>query len=97
MPYLTRSTAGFASIVQVVWDHLRPGSRLMLILTGSAVGTIRAVLGPGGPLRGRPTLAKRLDPFSAVEARVFLPDLSHARYLEAYAARVHLPGRPPGR
>ena len=28
VPYLARSTPGFASIVQVVWDHLRPGTRL---------------------------------------------------------------------
>lgn len=85
-PYLTRSTKGFASIVQVVWDHLPPGSRLMLVLTGSAVGTIQSVLGPNGALRGRPTLARRLDPFPAVQARVFLPHLEPTEYLEAYAA-----------
>lgn len=86
VPHLTRSTRGFASIVQVVWDHLRPPSHLMLVLTGSAVGAIQSVLGPNGALRGRPTLARRLDPFSAVEARVFLPDLQSASSLEAYAA-----------
>lgn len=86
VPYLTRSTQGFASIIQVVWDHLRTGSRLMLVLTGSAVGTIQSILGPNGALRGRPTLAKRLDPFDPVRARVFLPRLEPSKYLEAYAA-----------
>lgn len=86
VPYLTTSTPGFASIVQVVWDHIQPGTKVMLILTGSAVGTIESMLGPGGPLRGRPTLASRLDPLDAVRARSFLPRLAPARYLEAYAA-----------
>jgi AAA+ ATPase superfamily predicted ATPase len=86
VPYLTRSTPGFASIVQVVWDHLRPETRLMLVLTGSAVGTMQTILGPSGALRGRPTLARRLDPFDALEAQVFLPNLTPGAYLEAYAA-----------
>jgi uncharacterized protein len=85
-PYLASSTKGFASIVQVVWDHLRPGTQLMLVLTGSSVGTIESMLGPGGALRGRPTLAKRLDPLDAVRARIFLPRLRASSFLEAYAA-----------
>lgn len=86
VPYLADSTKGFASIVQAVWDHLRPGTRLMLVLTGSAVGTIESMLGAGGALRGRPTLATRLDPIDPVRARAFLSRLAFASYLEAYAA-----------
>ena len=86
VPYLAQSTRGFASIVQVVWDHLRPGTPLMLVLTGSAVGTIESMLGPGGALRGRPTWAKRLDPLTAPGARVFLPRLSATAFLDAFAA-----------
>lgn len=84
--YLARSTRGFASIVQVVWDHLPPGTRLMLVLTGSAIGTIESMLGPGGALRGRPTWARRLDPLMAPSARAFLPRLSAVAFVEAYAA-----------
>ena len=86
VPYLAVSTPGFASVVQVVWDHLRPGTRLVLVLTGSAIGTMEGMTGAGGALRGRPTLAIRLDPFTAPQAQVFLPDLDPTRYLEAYAA-----------
>jgi uncharacterized protein len=85
VPYLTRSTPGFASIVQAFWDHLRRG-KLMLVLTGSAIGMIEALLGAGGALRGRPTLALRLDPLDPVAARAFLPRLSPTDFLEAYAA-----------
>jgi AAA+ ATPase superfamily predicted ATPase len=86
VPYLARSTPGFASIVQVVWDHLRPGTRLMLVLTGSAVGVIEDMLGARAALRGRPTLALRLDPLDPLAARAFLPRLAPAAFLEAYAA-----------
>lgn len=86
VPYLGRSTAGFASIIQVVWDHLRPGTRLMLAITGSAVGAMEHMLGAGTALRGRPTLQLRLDPLDALAARAFLPHLPPASFLEAYAA-----------
>ncbi len=68
VPYLARSTAGFASIVQVVWDHLGPGARLLLAITGSAVGAMEHMLGAGAALRGRPTLRLRLDPLDPVAA-----------------------------
>ncbi|HWL87765.1 MAG TPA: ATP-binding protein [Polyangiaceae bacterium] len=86
VPYLLESTPAFASIVQVVWDHLPPRSKLMLVLTGSAVSVVQRLIGPGGPLRGRPTLPLRLDPFDPVSARPFLPGLAPADFLQAYAA-----------
>jgi len=86
VPYLLRSTPGWGSIVQVVWDHLREGTRLLMVLTGSAIGVIEDLLGPKGPLRGRPTRARRMDPLDPREARVFLSKLSPSDYLEAYAA-----------
>lgn len=86
VPYLARSTPGFASIIQVVWDHLRPGTRLMLAITGSAVRPMEHMLGAGTALRGRPTLQLRLDPLDPLAARAFLPQLTPARFMEAYAA-----------
>lgn len=86
VPYLARSTPGFASVVQSIWDHVVRGTRLMLVLTGSSVGTIESMLGAGGALRGRPTLSFRMDPMDLLAARAFLPRLSAARLIEAYAA-----------
>ncbi len=86
VPYLLRSTRGFASIVQSVWDHLPAGTKLMLVLTGSAIGTMEGVLGSGGALRGRPTDLMRLDMLDPVSARAFLPRLESAAFLEAFAA-----------
>jgi AAA+ ATPase superfamily predicted ATPase len=86
VPYLARSTPGFASVVQTVWDHLGRPTRLLLVLTGSAIGTIEDMLGPSGALRGRPTDTVRLDPLEPWSARLFLPRLDPVRFLEAYAA-----------
>lgn len=86
VPYLTRSTPGFASIVQAVWDHLPSDSKLMLVLTGSAVAMMETMVGAGGALRGRPTLTLKLGPLEPVDARAFLPQLEPATFLEAYAA-----------
>jgi len=101
VPYLARSTPGFASIVQAVWDHVPPRTKLMLVLTGSAVGVIEDMTGTSGALRGRPTTSMRLDPIDLVSARVFLPDLQPVEYFEAYAAcggyPVHLKSWDQGR
>ncbi len=86
VPYLARSTPGFASVVQAVWDHLPADSRLMLVLTGSAVGAMETMLGAQGPLRGRPTVTLRLDPVGIEKASEFWPDLSPVSLVEAYAA-----------
>jgi uncharacterized protein len=86
VPYLLRSTRGFASIVQSTWDHHMPGTKLMLVLTGSAVGTMEGILGAGGALRGRPTDQMRLDPLDPIAARLFLAGLEPTSFLEAYAA-----------
>lgn len=86
VPYLTKSTPGFASIVQTVWDHLATGTKLTLILTGSAVGVIEGMLGPGGALRGRPTLSLKVDPLDISAAKLFLPKLDPVSLIEAYAA-----------
>lgn len=86
VPYLTASTQGFASVVQAVWDHLPAGTQLTLVLCGSAIGMMEAMIGTGGALRGRPTLALRLSPIEPAPARAFLPELEPAAFLEAYAA-----------
>ncbi len=86
VPYLLKSTPSLANIVQVVWDHVPADTKLMLVLTGSAVGMIETMVGAGGALRGRPTVTLRLEPLDPVDAREFLPHLEPATFLEAYAA-----------
>jgi AAA+ ATPase superfamily predicted ATPase len=86
VPYLVASTPGFASIVQAVWDHLPAGNELTLVLCGSAIGMMEAMIGARGALRGRPTLTLRLSPLDPLHARAFIPALEPAAFVEAYAA-----------
>lgn len=86
IPYLADTTDGFPSIVQAVWDHVQPGTKLLLVLTGSAVGFIDRILGADGALHGRPTMPMRLDSLSLWQARQFLTQLEPGAFLEAYAA-----------
>ncbi len=101
VPYLVASTPGFASIVQAVWDHVPAGTRLTLVLCGSAIGMMEAMVGARGALRGRPTLTVRLSPLDPVHARAFIPALEPAAYVEAYAAcggyPLHLKAWDPDR
>jgi AAA+ ATPase superfamily predicted ATPase len=86
VPYLVRSTEGFASIVQAVWDHIAQNTKLMVVLTGSAIAMMEAMVGADGALRGRATLTLRLGPLDPWQARAFLPRLEPAAFLDAYAA-----------
>jgi len=101
VPYLSASTPGFASVVQAVWDHLPPRLPLTLVLCGSAISMMEAMIGAGGALRGRPTLALRLAPLDPVQARTFLPHMPAPSFLEAYAAcggyPLHLNAWDPAR
>lgn len=87
--YLMGSTPGFASIVKTVWDRLTIGAtqpRLVLLLTGSAVGLMEDALSHQGPLYGRADLVLRLAPFTAAEANGFCGAPDPASMFEAYAA-----------
>ena len=101
VPYLAASTPGFASIVQAVWDHVPAGTQLTLVLCGSAIGMMEAMIGAHGALRGRPTLTLRLSPLDPVHAQAFIPALEPAAFVEAYAAcggyPLHLKAWDPDR
>ncbi len=87
--YLMASTPGFASMVKAVWDRLVVDAeqpRLVLVLTGSAVGLMEDALDHSGPLYGRPTDVLRLRPFTAAEASQFCGQPDPVALLEAYAA-----------
>ncbi len=72
--YLTDSVDGIASIIQVAMDpgHWAHGnSRVRLILCGSALTTMRGLLGGSAPLRGRARLNLTIHPFRYRDAAAF--------------------------
>lgn len=56
----------------------------MLVLTGFAVSIMEEMLGAHGGLHRRAALECRLDPFTAPEARSFLPSIPAADFITAY-------------
>lgn len=101
-PYLTKSTPGFASIVQSVWDRLASQAdpvHLTLVLTGSAASVMDQMVGPDGPLRGRTSTHLRLKPFDLpTVARILQTPAADA--ITAYAAcggwPLHVSAWDPG-
>jgi AAA+ ATPase superfamily predicted ATPase len=84
-PRLLSSQHDFADLVSAVWENRVRGQRLMLVLTGSAVSVMEQMLGAQGGLHRRAALECRLDPFSAPEARSFLPSIPAADFITAYS------------
>jgi hypothetical protein len=73
-PYLMEATSGLASIVQAALSprsRARTRSRTRLILCGSAITSMRALLGGSAPLRGRAALELMVHPFAYREASGF--------------------------
>jgi AAA+ ATPase superfamily predicted ATPase len=64
--YLTDEADGAATIaseLNAAWERRRPDRPLLLILSGSAVGTMEGLAAGGGPLYGRFAWQHRLQPF----------------------------------
>ncbi|MBW3604155.1 MAG: ATP-binding protein [Actinobacteria bacterium] len=84
--YLSDGAPAFASVLQSVWDHLGSGTRLMIVLAGSAVRYMESLQAGGGALHGRPTVRLRMRPVDLWQAQAFLPDAEPTQLIEAYAA-----------
>ena len=72
-PYLAAAYRGISSLLQILIDHNRETSRLMLILCGSSMGFMEnQVLGYQSPLFGRRTAQLKVLPFTFFESLPFL-------------------------
>ncbi len=88
-PYLIESDASWATVVQSMWDREQSRaeqSRLLLILNGSAIGTMTSVIASQGALYGRPSEVIRIDPFDLPTSHAMLGRPDAVRSIEAYAA-----------
>lgn len=74
-PYLAAATKGLEGIVQRWWDQKGKGSRLVLVLCGSAVAYMEQIQGPAAPLHQRATLTLYVPPLSFRAAGLFTPKL----------------------
>jgi AAA+ ATPase superfamily predicted ATPase len=71
-PYLAETHRGISSILQILIDHNRDGSKLFLILCGSSMSFMEnQVLGYQSPLYGRRTAQFKVLPFTFFESLPF--------------------------
>jgi AAA+ ATPase superfamily predicted ATPase len=75
-PALVETSPELPSLIRAAWDRLRSGTKLKLLLCGSAVRVMEAMQEERAPLYGRLDLALLLHPFRPHEAARMLTSLS---------------------
>ena len=75
-PYLRENSKGLDSILQSVIDHYKDTSNMKLIVCGSYVDTMRALLEKQNPLYGRIDLTLNLKPMDYYESALFYSEFS---------------------
>ena len=74
-PYLAESYRGISSLLQIMIDHKKETSKLMLILCGSSMSFMEhQVLGYQSPLYGRRTAQFKILPFTFFESLPFFTE-----------------------
>ncbi len=91
-PYLAGAAPALPSIVQSAWDHLWPGTRMKVVLSGSYVTAMRELEAADQPLYGRRTAKLAFSPFGFPEAARFTHRYAMRDRLRAYAIFGSLPG-----
>jgi AAA+ ATPase superfamily predicted ATPase len=74
-----------ASDLNAMWERRRPSRPLLVVLSGSHVKTMEALI-ESGPLFGRFNYAARIRPFNYWYSAQMVPGLSRADQVRAYAA-----------
>ena len=72
-PYLRENSKGLDSILQSIIDHYKDTSHMKLIVCGSYVDTMKALLEKQNPLYGRIDLTLNLKPMDYYESALFYP------------------------
>jgi AAA+ ATPase superfamily predicted ATPase len=78
-PALVETSPELPSLIRAAWDRFGSGTKLKLLLCGSAVRVMEAMQEERAPLYGRLDLAMLLHPFRPHEAARMLPSLSPSR------------------
>lgn len=89
--YAAESDSSLTSYLQAAWDHLFKDSEVILILTGSHIGMMRALLEYQAPLYGRFTGQLLLEPLSFNEVGEFLPRYDPFQRMAVYATLGGIP------
>ncbi len=85
LPYAAESDPAMLSALQHAWDHHFKSSNLILVLCGSQVHTMEALLYSQSPLFGRMTGQWRLQPLPFSSLKEFLPGWSAEERVAGFA------------
>ncbi len=85
-PRLSAARADFGDVIAATWDQRPADSQLLLVICGSAVSSMRKLIGPDGGLYRRANPELRVEPFDPWEAASFLGNPSGEIVVQAYAA-----------
>jgi uncharacterized protein len=91
-PYLAAAAPALPSIIQNLWDHRWPRTRMKLVLSGSYITAMNRLEEVDQPLYGRRTAKLIVRPFGFGDAAAFMPQYSVRDQLVAYGLFGHLPG-----
>ena len=75
-PYLRENSKGLDSILQSIIDHYKDTSHMKLIVCGSYVDTMKALLEKQNPLYGRIDLTLNLKPMDYYESALCYPEFT---------------------
>lgn len=84
-PYIRESVRGLDSILQSLIDRYRDRAGIKLILCGSYVDTMRALLGKQNPLYGRVDVTIELKPMDYYESALFYSSFSDEDKVRLYS------------
>lgn len=91
-PYLSDAAPALPSILQALWDHTWPDTRVKLVLSGSHITAMRRLVEADQPLYGRRTSRIDLPPFDFRDAAAFTAPYAPGDRLRAYGIFGGLPG-----
>ncbi len=90
-PYLRENSKGLDSVLQSVIDHYKDTSNMKLIVCGSYVDTMKALLEKQNPLYGRIDLTINLKPMDYYESAMFYSGFSEEDKVRLYSVFGGIP------
>lgn len=90
-PYLRGNSKGLDSVLQSVIDHYKDTSNMKLIVCGSYVDTMKALLEKQNPLYGRIDLTINLKPMDYYESAMFYSGFSEEDKVRLYSVFGGIP------
>jgi hypothetical protein len=91
-PYLAAAAPALTSVIQNLWDHAWPRTKIKLVLSGSYITAMNRLEDVDQPLFGRRTAKLLVGGFGFADATLFTPGYHVREQMIAYGVFGQLPG-----